>query len=109
MTAKLIAAGFVWVASAALILAQAKTGTISGTVNEGPRPQVGLQVVLTDAAGKVQGTTSTNDKGIFEFKDVAAGAYKVSSSKPSSGRKGSADAKVEAGKTATVTIALLLQ
>jgi hypothetical protein len=87
--------------------AQANAAEILGTVTEGERPQVGLTVVLTDGNGKVQGTTQTSVKGAFEFKNVAAGAYKVSSSKPVTNRKGSVDVNVMAGQTVKVTIQLL--
>lgn len=84
------------------------TGAVTGAVFEADRPQPGLEVVLTDKDGKTVAKAKTTEKGTFEFKDVPAGSYMVTSSKPSTGRKGSAKADVVAGKTAEVKINLLL-
>ena len=79
----------------------------TGTVVEADRPQAGLEVVLADKDGKVVAKTKTGEKGTFEFKDVAAGSFVVSSAKPVTGRKGSAKAERAAGKTVDVKISLL--
>jgi hypothetical protein len=87
--------------------APATTGTIKGIVTEGGRPQPRLKVVLQDSTGKAKDEVKTNDKGEFEFKDVAPGNYQVSANDPDSQTKGDASAAVEKGKTKTVNLELM--
>jgi hypothetical protein len=85
------------------------TGSIKGTVVEGPRPQAGLDVALKDdktPGNKPKATAKTNDKGEFEFKDVEPGSYTVSTTKDASKTKGDAAVTVEKGKEAKVAIEL---
>lgn len=108
MPAKIALTGLFLAILASVSLLQAQsTGKITGKVLEGERPQPGLNVVLSDNDGKEKATTKTSDKGEFEFKDLAAGNYKVFSSKPVSGRKGMVSVVVQADKTSTVVISLL--
>lgn len=96
MPSKLFATGIVLVTivSSSMVLAQAKTGVLAGTVMEGELPQPGLEVVLTDKNDKVQSKIKTNEKGMFEFKDLAAGTYKVTATKPVNARQGSAEIRI---------------
>ena len=107
MVQRLVVAVVVLLAAVPFLLAQDKNGTVTGTVLEADRPQPGLEVTLTDKDGKVAGKSKTSEKGTFEFKEVPAGSYLVSSAKPVTGRKGSVKAEVVAGKTVDVKISLL--
>lgn len=82
------------------------TGKIEGFVFEADRLQPKLEVLLLDAKGEAKDKTTTDAKGKFVFEDVAPGAYKVSSTKASSRRTGTASVKVLAGKTAAAEIKL---
>jgi hypothetical protein len=86
----------------------AKTGPgkIRGRVLEGPRPQGGLHVVLTDEKNKEKARTKTAADGTFEFPAVEPGRYRVWAFKPESQRRGMEPATVEANKTTNVQIAL---
>ncbi len=68
--------------------AGAGRGSIAGIVTEGDRPQRGLPVDLTDAAGKVLVSTRTDANGAFIFRDLAPGAYRVASIKTASNTRG---------------------
>jgi hypothetical protein len=92
-------------------------GRITGTVFEASRPQPGLQVVLQDEKGsdiKDPMATSpkfevkTDENGVYVIENVPPGTYKVFSSKQISGRKATVPVTVEAGKTATANLNLLL-
>jgi hypothetical protein len=86
----------------------AKTGPgkIRGRVLEGPRPQSGLHVVLTDEKNKEKTRTKTAEDGTFEFPAVEPGRYRVWAFKPESQRRGMQPAVVEANKTTNVQIPL---
>ncbi len=65
-----------------------KKARISGMVREGDRPQAGLTVTLSDAASnKALLTAKTDEAGKYEFKDLAAGKYKVTATKSASQTK----------------------
>jgi hypothetical protein len=87
-------------------------GQVHVAVTEGPRPQAGLEVVLRDVNAKTpqEGTFTgkTGPDGTYLFTNVPPGKYKVSASKPVAQRKAERDVTVEAGKTAEVSLALLL-
>ena len=88
-------------------------GQISGTVLEGSRPQADIEVVLrdekaTDKDKDKEFKTKTCADGTFSFADLPPGNYKIKAAKPVANRKAEAPVKVEAGKTATVTLELLL-
>jgi hypothetical protein len=83
-------------------------GRIAGVVNEGPLPQAGLQVQLTDAEGKNPQTAQTNPQGVFTFDKLKPGEYKLSTSKPASERKASGTVTVVGGQTADSTLDLSL-
>lgn len=71
-----------------LVAGKGKKGRIAGTVLEGSRTQRGLTVSLVDAASnKTLDTTTTDDEGAFEFKDVSPGKYKVTTTKSASRTK----------------------
>jgi hypothetical protein len=82
------------------------TGTIKGKVFENNRLQPKLKVSLLDAEKKEKDQTTTNDKGEFEFKDVAPGSYVVSCKKTSAQTSGKTEVAVEKGKTKEVKIEL---
>ncbi len=84
--------------------AGATTGTIKGKIAQGGgnqvRPQPGLKVELRGADNKPIKTTTTNDEGKYEFKDVPPGDYTVFSIKPiDAGAKGEKGVTVKAGET----------
>ncbi len=83
-------------------------GSIRGTVVEGPRPQVGVDVVLKDAKGQTTAKVKTDANGVFLFEHVKPGQYSTSANKPTSGRRGAAKATVEDGKQSQVAIELWL-
>jgi hypothetical protein len=101
-------------------------GRIVGTVLEGPRPQPGLLVVLTqkpndetrnnEARSKevrskearsieIVRTTTTAD-GTFRFEGLAQGDYQLATSKEASQTRAKADVAVKAGATVTVSLEL---
>jgi hypothetical protein len=85
-----------------------EAGSIQGTVVVGSLPQPGLEVVLQDAKGAVKAKTTTGSDGSFRFEAVKPGKYTAASSKPVSGRKGSAPVSVPPGGEVKATIALWL-
>jgi hypothetical protein len=59
-------------------VAVAVSSSIKGTVvRSGAGPQKDLEVQLKDDKGKVKDTVKTDNKGEFEFKNVAPGAYTI--------------------------------
>lgn len=84
------------------------TGSIRGTVWEGPRRQVGVEVVLQDGKNQAKAKTKTDAQGDFLFEHVQPGRYTTSASKPVSGRGGAVDVTVEDQHQASVTIELWL-
>lgn len=87
---------------------QAGLGTITGKVAEGPLPQAGLTVTLSDDKGAALKQANSGPDGSFTFPGLKPGKYTVSAYKESSNRRGSAEAIVAAGKTATANVSLLL-
>jgi hypothetical protein len=77
---------------------KAKKASIAGTVVEGDRPQKGLTVTLTDAAGKAIATAKTADGGKFELKDLEPGSYKVSAVKTASMTRGEVAVPLKEGE-----------
>jgi hypothetical protein len=72
----------------------AKKASITGTVTEGDRPQVGIKVDLL-SGGKTLKQYTTKAGGAFEFKDLEAGDYQVSAAKPGvANTKGSTPVKL---------------
>jgi hypothetical protein len=84
----------------------ATTGTITGKVKVGNLPQPNVAVTLKDPKGKVIANATTNVMGEFEFKKVQPGDYKVFANKDIPKRKGSKDAKVNAGETTKTEVEL---
>lgn len=86
------------------------TGTIEGRVVQGStpeRPQPGLDVLLTDPAGKVIKATKADAAGAFAFEELPPGPYAVMSVKVADfGAKAIQPATVEAGEVTTVTLEL---
>jgi hypothetical protein len=86
------------------------TGTIEGRVVQGStpeRPQPGLDVLLTDPAGKVIKAAKTDAAGAFKFEELLPGPYAVMSVKIADyGAKAIQPATVEAGEVTTVTLEL---
>ena len=64
------------------------TGSIIGRAVQAGRPQPGLPVSLTNAAGKVVKETKSDDLGKFEFKDLPPGSYTVSAVKKADANAG---------------------
>ena len=87
---------------------QAGLGTITGKVAEGPLPQAGLTVTLSDAKGAALKQATSGPDGSYTFAGLQPGQYVVSSYKESSNRKGAAQVTVAAGKTATANVSLTL-
>jgi hypothetical protein len=89
--------------------AKASTGKIKGVVGQGSpaRPQGGKPVYLIDEKQtSVVKRTDTNDKGEFQFNDVAPGNYFVRSDKPTDYSTAKKSVTVEAGKTSEVALDL---
>ncbi len=104
------AAGLTSFATAVVNLTDVESqgGSIRGTVVEGTIAQHGLQVALMDGHEKEQGKTTTGVDGSFSFQNLKPGKYSVSTSKPTSGRHGSADVTVRNDSTTQTTIELWL-
>ena len=83
-------------------------GTITGKVFLGSKAQAGVTVLLKDSDGKDKGSAKTNDKGVYEFLDVASGGYHVSAAKADSGigTKGDAPVRVRVGEKSEADIHL---
>ncbi len=83
----------------------ATTGNIKGTiVNRDNEGQPGTMVTLVDSDKKEKAKTKTDDKGMFEFKDLPPGTYIVNARRGASGNSGSGSAAVAAGKTTEIKI-----
>ncbi|WP_406695657.1 carboxypeptidase regulatory-like domain-containing protein [Singulisphaera sp. Ch08] len=101
-------------------------GRIVGTVLEGPRPQPGMVVILTQKPNdeartkeakpkaaeakeapstEIARATTTAD-GTFRFDNLAPGNYQLTTSKEASQTKAKADVAVKASTTATVSLEL---
>ena len=66
---------------------------IHGHVVEGTIPQSGIEVVLTDEKGSEKGKVTTAADGSFTFHQLKPGSYRMSASKATSGRRGTASAQ----------------
>jgi len=90
------------VVEAAPVAEKDKSGSIKGTVVEGAeeRTQREVPVTLEDTNKKVIKSTKTDEKGVFEFKDVPAGSYTVHCKRGTglATVKAKADVSVENGK-----------
>ncbi len=64
------------------------TGSIIGRAVQAGRPQPGLPVSLTNAAGKIVKETKSDDLGKFEFKDLPPGSYTVAAVKKADANAG---------------------
>ncbi len=64
------------------------TGSIVGRAVQAGRPQPGLPVSLTNAAGKVVKETKSDDLGKFEFKELPPGSYTVAAVKKADANAG---------------------
>ncbi|HET6575769.1 MAG TPA: carboxypeptidase regulatory-like domain-containing protein, partial [Fimbriiglobus sp.] len=86
------------------------TGTIEGRVVQGStpeRPQPGLDVLLTDPAGKVVKAAKADAAGAFKFEELPPGPYSVATVKAADlGARAIQPATVEAGEVTTVTLEL---
>jgi len=101
-------------------------GRIVGTVLEGPRPQPGLVVILSQTpkddaktndaktkpaqakeaqATEIARATTTAD-GVFRFDNLAPGTYHLATSKEASRTKAKADVEVKPHATSTVSLEL---
>lgn len=83
-------------------------GTIEGRVVYADRPQPNVSVKLWDSEGKEKGSATTNDKGLFNIKNVPPGNYTLSAQRPdsSTGVSGATSVQVEAEKTVKTTVTL---
>jgi hypothetical protein len=81
--------------------AAAKGGSIEGTVRVGDRPQPKVPVVLLDAAGAARDKATTDAKGVYAFKDVPAGSYRVTASKGAENVRGETTVQVKDGDKKT--------
>jgi hypothetical protein len=86
------------------------TGAIEGRVVQGStpeRPQPGLDVLLTDPAGRVIKATTADAAGAFKFEELLPGPYSVMSVKAADlGAKAVQTVTVEAGEVTAVTLEL---
>jgi hypothetical protein len=105
------AAGLSSYATAAIELTDTDVGggAIVGTVVEGTIPQHGLEVVLKDDKGTVTSKATTASDGSFAFNSLKPGKYELTTSKPVSGRSGSATVTVHDNTSTQTTIELWLQ
>ena len=86
------------------------TGSIIGRAVQAGRPQPGLPVTLSDAAGKVLKETKSDDVGKFEFKELAPGNYTVVAVKRADANaSGKATVEVKAAKEPTQIPALVIK
>ncbi len=86
------------------------TGSIIGRAVQAGRPQPGLPVTLSDAAGKVVKETKSDDAGKFEFKELAPGNYTVVAVKRiDANASGKATVEVKAAKEPTQIPALVIK
>ena len=84
-------------------------GTVSGTVTDDTGGVIpNATVTLTDANGKTQ-TTTTQGDGSYSFKNVPAGAYKVTAAFTGFVPSNLVSAQVTAGHTITGTIVMKVQ
>ena len=99
-----------WLAACALVAvtaapALAQSGSIVGTLTDqssgAPIPNVQVQVVT--AAGRVAGSTTSNDQGRFQVTSLSPGTYSVALSHVNYGDSNVEGVVVSAGQATTVT------
>ncbi len=83
--------------------AKRRKASVRGRVLEGDRVQVGLEVGIQDARGELKGTARTNDKGVFEFKDLDPGVYRLGAYKRSSATRGLRTIELKPGENKVLT------
>ena len=89
-----------------------KPGIVTGKVSQGTLPQPNLVVTLVEVEVKPgvdpkTAETKTDKSGVYTFKDVKPGKYKVASKNMASLAKSTKPVTVEPGKTGTVDLDLL--
>jgi len=90
-------------------------GVIRGRVMYGAYPSPNLGVTLYDDKNADKGKVMTNEKGMFEFKDLPAGRYRVVTARRTDGRLGAFPRKplefitLPPGGTQEVTVELFLE
>src|SRR5262249_43841485 len=75
--------------------------SITGTVVEGDRLQVGIPVQLNDTAGRAIRTTKTAAGGKFVFEDLDPGSYRVVATKSASRTRGETPVGIGPGEQKT--------
>lgn len=82
-------------------------GQLQGKVVEGPRPQPGLDLIVTDSKGAEKARAKTDNSGRFAFPSLPPGPYRIICLKPTPPTRGEAQAIVTPGKVAEVTVEML--
>ncbi len=75
--------------------------SIEGKVTMGGIPQPKVPVLLRDGDGKVKDTAVTNDAGIYLFKEVPPGSYRITAVKTGAATRGENAAQVLEGQKKT--------
>ena len=103
----LVLVGALFLATASLVLAQTATGVIRGTVQDPTAAVVGdVQVTLVDEATDQRREQRTNEEGLFEFRTLPFGTYRIEAEQPGFKKVVIEDVALEVAQTAVVNIAL---
>jgi hypothetical protein len=103
----LILAVALHLAGTSLALAQTATGVIRGTVQDpSGAVVVDVQVTLVDEATDQRREQRTNEKGVFEFRTLPFGTYRIEAEQPGFKKVVIEDVALEVAQTAVVNIAL---
>ncbi len=102
-------AGLIRYATAAVELTETDPiplGSIGVRVVEGPLPQPGLVVALSDSKNEKRGEGKTDRDGRFTFKDIPAGIYLIAVIRSDSGTSGRKQVEVKIGENVEIEVEL---